>query len=144
MGGLLAAQENRIPTGGFAPKGWLTENGPQPALLRSLGLTECEESEYASRTRWNVVSSDGTLLVGPYKTGGSKLTYEIATELKKPLFHLAYPNSPGAQPDPERIDEFLYWLRRYRIQTLNVAGNRQSQSPGIAEFTRIFLVEAFV
>ena len=43
MGALLAARELGIPTGGVAPKGWLTENGPQEELLRNFGLIECEE-----------------------------------------------------------------------------------------------------
>ncbi|HME98544.1 MAG TPA: putative molybdenum carrier protein, partial [Terriglobia bacterium] len=46
MGGLLAARELGIETGGMAPKGWLTENGPEEVLLRSFGLSECEEEGF--------------------------------------------------------------------------------------------------
>ena len=35
-----------FPPGGL-PQGWLTENGPQEALLRSFGLVECTESGYS-------------------------------------------------------------------------------------------------
>jgi len=61
QGGLLAAQDLGIPTGGL-PQGWLTENGPQEALLRSFGLVECTESGYSARTHKNVLHADGTLL----------------------------------------------------------------------------------
>jgi hypothetical protein len=133
MGGLLAARELGMKTGGFAPQGWLTENGPQEVLLRSFGLVECAVEGYAPRTRRNIEISDGTLLVGRFQAGGSKLTYEIAIQLKKPLFHAATLGD---------LDAFQNWLERHRIQTLNVAGNRESQTPGIAEFTRTFLLGA--
>jgi hypothetical protein len=135
IGGLLAAREIGIETGGIAPQGWLTENGPQEALLRSFGLVECEISGYPARTRQNIIVSDGTFLVGPYIKGGSKLTREIASQLHKPLFHLAF----GGPVDQQQIEEFRDWLKRHAIKTLNVAGNRESESPGIAEFTRRFL-----
>jgi len=141
LGALIAARDLRIPTGGFAPKGWLTEDGPQEALLRSFGLIECEEDGYPPRTRRNVVHSDGTLLVGEYQSGGSQLTYKIAKELKKPLFLLACKN-PHATPNADRIAEFRDWIRRYDIKTLNVAGNRESEMPGIGEFTRAVLLQA--
>ena len=142
MGGLLAAREKGIETGGFAPHAWLTEDGPKEVLLRSFGLTECQTEGYPARTRQNIETSDGTLLVGPYRTGGSLLTYEIATDMKKPLFHVACSSPPDMHHDPQRIEEFRYWLERYQIQTLNVAGNRESTTPRIAEFTRTFLLSA--
>ena len=136
MGGLRAARELGIPTGGVAPKGWLTENGPQEELLRNFGLTECEEEGFPARTRRNVRDATGTLLVGEHRTGGSRLTRECAVELKKPLFLLNFPTGF------RRIPEFQDWLRRYQVHVLNVAGNRESQSPGIAKFTHDFLRRA--
>ena len=136
MGGLLAARELGIETGGIAPKGWLTENGSQEMLLGSFGLTECEEEEgFPARTRRNVLNSSATLLVGRYETGGSRLTFDVAKQLKKPVFLLAF----GGTDD---VDEFRRWLEQHQIQVLNVAGNRESQSPGIQEFTRRFLFKA--
>jgi hypothetical protein len=136
MGGLAAGRELGIETGGTAPRDWLTEDGPQEALLRSFDLTECKTAGYPARTRQNVMDSDGTLLVGPYRTGGSRLTRDIAVELNKPLFHLPY------EENQARVQDFKKWLEDYRIAILNVAGNRESDSPGIAEFTHRFLVNA--
>jgi len=62
QGGLIAARELGIPSGGTAPKDWLTESGSNEQLLRSFGLVECAEPGYDARTRKNVVDSDGTLL----------------------------------------------------------------------------------
>ena len=58
QGALLAARELGIPTGGTAPKGWLTETGPQELLLKSFGLIECADPGYAARTEANVLGSD--------------------------------------------------------------------------------------
>ena len=74
QGGLLAARELGIPTNGTAPRDWLTEDGPREALLRSFGLKECRERGYPARTKANVLNADGTLIVGPHRTGGSALT----------------------------------------------------------------------
>jgi hypothetical protein len=103
---------------------------------------ECQAEGYPARTRQNVETSDGTLLIGQSGTGGSKLTYQIATEIKKPIFLAACSRPPEIQHDPQRIEEFRYWLDRYQIGILNVAGNRESETPGIAEFTRTFLLNA--
>jgi hypothetical protein len=47
QGGLRAAQACGIPTGGWAPRGWLTEAGPAP-WLADWGLVECQEGESAA------------------------------------------------------------------------------------------------
>jgi hypothetical protein len=136
MGGLEAARELGLETGGVAPRGWLTENGPQKGLLQGFGLVECDATGYASRTRRNIELSDGTLLVGPYRSGGSKLTRDVAAKMGKPLFLLPFAGSSDETP------AFRSWLEHHGIKILNVAGNRESQSPGIAEFTRRFLLNA--
>jgi hypothetical protein len=141
QGGLFAARDLGIRTGGTAPQGWLTENGPQEALLRSFDLVECTKSGYPARTRENVLDADGTLLVGQYRSGGSALTARIAHDAGRPLFHLAFVPNLAIAPH-ERIEEFLYWLERYDIHILNVAGNRESRSPGFQELTRPFLLAA--
>ena len=131
-----------IPTGGIAPRGWLTETGPAVTLLRGFGLQECAQDGYPARTRQNVLDADGTLLVGRYRTGGSALTAKIARNATKPLFLLAYASTADTAPNVERVDEFRYWLQRYNVQVLNVAGNRESGSPGIQRFTEQFLLTA--
>jgi hypothetical protein len=130
-----------IPTGGTAPKGWLTEQGPQRQLLRRYGLVECTATGYPPRTKANVIDSDATLIIGPYRTGGSALTAKIANDCNKPMFHVSYAGQDVASMD-EQIGEFRYWLERFKIRTLNVAGNRESQTPGLQEFTREFLIAA--
>lgn len=97
---------------------------------------ECGSEGYAARTRENIARSDGTLLIGPYQNGGSRLTYNVAVQMNKPLFLVGYPDH---QADAAAFGQ---WLAHHHIQILNVAGNRESQSPGIAGFTRSFLLAA--
>ena len=47
---LIAARELGLETGGFAPTGWLSENGAQEALLRSFGMIECDEPGYPRKS----------------------------------------------------------------------------------------------
>jgi len=140
QGGLLAARDLGIASGGTAPQGWLTETGPQETLLRGFGLSECQQAGYPARTKRNVLDSDGTLLVGTYATGGSALTATQAETAGRPLFHLDY--VADITRGEERYQEFRGWLRRHNIRILNVAGNRESENIGIQEFTRAFLVGA--
>jgi DNA polymerase III epsilon subunit-like protein len=58
---LLAAKAYGLETGGVAPWGWLTENGPQPDLGKFFGLVEHASTEYPARTAANVQDSDVTL-----------------------------------------------------------------------------------
>lgn len=142
QGGLLAARELGIPTGGTAPKGWMTENGAAEQLLRSFGLIECSEPGYDARTRRNVLEAEGTLLLGSYSSGGSALTAQIAKDAAKAFFHVPFPRSAEAEPLDRVLVEFTEWLTTSRILILNVAGNRESQNPGLQEFTKRFLISA--
>ena len=140
IGGLLAARELGIETGGVAPQGWWTEEGSRESLLRGFGLVECDEAGYPARTRQNVLQSDGTLLVGSYESGGSAFTNAVAKDADKPVFYIAA--SPSASIEASQVAAFQEWLEMHRIGILNVAGNRESNNPGIQEFTRRFLLSA--
>src|SRR4030095_2247245 len=91
QGGLLAARELGIPSGGTAPQEWWTETGSNEELLRGFGLVECSEPGYEARTKKNVLDSDGTMLLGSYASGGSAMTARIASEAGKPFFHVSFP-----------------------------------------------------
>ena len=48
--GLSVAKRLGIPTGGFVPKGFLTEAGPRPDLAAEYGLEETATVAYPERT----------------------------------------------------------------------------------------------
>lgn len=127
--GLEVAKALGIPTGGMAPKGYLTESGPD-SILRYFGLTEHESAEYPPRTRANIIGSDGTVVFGKL-TGGTKLTVASCEKEKKP-----YLTNPT-------VGQLHVWLIEKNIKTLNVAGSRASKlKPGEIDQYRTVLTEA--
>jgi len=73
--GLRAARSAGIPTGGTAPKGWETEDGPAP-WLAEWGLVECNRPGYPARTEANVRAADATIIFGDVTGKGTALTVE--------------------------------------------------------------------
>jgi len=121
-----------IPHGGWCPKGRLAEDG---AIDAKYHLKETHSSDYAERTRQNVIDSDGTLILVlgmPINTNdGTQLTVDEAIKEKKPhkLFDLSNEESP---------DEIIDWISENNLKVLNIAGPRESQSPGI--YSKAFCV----
>jgi len=127
-GALEAATELNIETGGWCPKGWKTEAGTDLSL-KAFGLQETESPDYVVRTFRNVAESDGTVIFGNTRTGGSGLTIALCERTDKP-----YLLNPEA-------GELREWIAENAITVLNVAGNRESRTPGIKEATRRYLLE---
>ena len=61
---LRAARALGIPTGGWAPRGRATEDGPAP-WLADLGPAECAWPGYPPRAKADARDSDGTPWIGP-------------------------------------------------------------------------------
>ena len=72
QGGLYGARDAGFPTGGYAPSGFLTEDGPEPELLKGFGLVD-SGLDYTGRTELNVRESDITLWFGNTGTPGTGL-----------------------------------------------------------------------
>ena len=122
---LDAARKFNIEHGGWVPKGRKRENGKVPVKYH---MQEMKTTDYAARTRRNVMVSDGTVLLarGPL-TGGTLLTKKIALQADRPCCHV----------DLLAMDEFEGALLLHSfvtesdIRVLNVAGPRLSGDPGI-------------
>jgi len=132
QGGLEAGRELGLETGGTATQRFMTELGTCLKLRDTYGLTEgvYDPKTYPKRTRKNIEDSDATVIFGLVGEPGSKLTCNICVELGKPW-----------DVNPNRLDLqcLLGW---YNVKVLNVAGNRESKSPGIQARVRNFLVDA--
>ena len=129
---LDVALERGIPCGGWCPRGRLAEDGP---IDRRYPLSETPQARPAQRTRWNVRDSDGTLLLLPAEpSGGSALTLAAARARGKPVI-VANPGNASA------VARTRQWLGQLAIGTLNVAGPRESEHPGIHARAARFLRE---
>jgi len=129
---LDAAIELSIPHGGWCPRGRLAEDG---AIAPRYQLSETESSDYSERTERNVIDSDATLIVarGPL-TGGTLLTERLARRHGRACLVL---DLDGVAD----VDAARAWLAECDVQTLNIAGPRESTSPGIYVAARALLAE---
>lgn len=135
LGALIAAKTMGLETGGWAPKGWRTDIGPNPELGSVYGLLQHRSSAYPPRTEANVRDSDGTLIFGKTNSPGCTFTRRCCLSLGQPVFVVAW-HTGRVIPDPEAA---IAWLIGERIEVLNVAGNRESKNPGIQDAIGSFL-----
>ena len=127
------AMANRIPHGGWCPKGRKAEDGVIPPRFH---LKETGSENYSMRTRRNVRDSGGTVIFSKELglTGGTQETADVAKEIKKPLLHLI--SSMEVKEAAKRLDVFL---KDHGIVVLNVAGPRASEEPDTSEFLQAVL-----
>jgi hypothetical protein len=135
--GWKAAKSCGLETGGWMPLGFETEVGLRPVFSDLYGAVEHPSGDYPSRTKANVRDSDATLiLTGSIVGPGTQLTISEANRIGRPCLHVA-----KGKPDAARL--IADWIARYRVETLNVAGNRESTTLGIGLWAETLLVEAF-
>lgn len=126
-GGLEAALWCELPYGGWIPKGRKSGDGVIPYKYE--GLKETKSADYLARTEANVVDSDATLVFCyGLPTGGSKKTVEFAKKHGRAC--LAVDLNKDTGKTLERIYVFISGLTD-DSGVLNVAGSRESKSPGI-------------
>ena len=141
-GALEAARQLLIPIGGWCPQGGWAEDLPDPPGVMALfpELREAGSPEPEVRTRANVRDSDTTLILVPSAglaaSPGTLLTRSTAREMGRPLLVLD-PDDPAT---PSQVRHHLASLSTPAV--LNVAGPRESESPGLTEAARRCLLEA--
>lgn len=140
QGVLLAGESLGIPTGGTAPHGWRTDEGPAPWLGTRFGLVEHGSSAYPPRTAANVFNSDGTLIFGNQWSQGCILTARLCADYKKPVLYVRWPDERNElERHAQRLRE---WIYDHKIRVLNGAGNRERSNPGIRDAVFWLVVEA--
>lgn len=119
---LAVAYDLGFPTGGTAPLGYKTDEGPMPELLRDkYHLKESWSPGYRIRTMDNVLNSDLTLWVGDETSPGGILTISACQRYNK-----RYLINPT-------VDQLLAALQQQHVQILNGAGNRRRTHPEAAD-----------
>jgi len=128
------ALERNIQCGGWCPKGRLAEDG---RIDSKYPLAETKTSLYAERTRLNVKDGDGTLIIFSDEMGnGTIFTAEYARQIKKPLLIIK-------TGDHDLKTTIWQWIEKHKIKVLNIAGPRESISPGIYLKTLEILKKVF-
>lgn len=124
------AIQHTIPHSGWCPRNRWAEDGQIPAIYN---LTETLEDNPEFRTLKNVISSDASLIIFKgVKDEGSLKTIEFCKQQHKLFFEFDF---------SKKVDkkEFNDWLSLNQIRILNIAGPRESNSPGIYQETRSIL-----
>lgn len=126
---LDAAIKLNISHGGWCPKGRKAELGE--VIACHYQLRETDSDDYSVRTILNIKDADGTLIFVPSlpvtTNDGTILTIQGVKKSKKPYLIL------DLSKEDNLDNEINTWLEKYNIKTLNIAGPRESQSPGIYE-----------
>ena len=129
------ALEAGVACGGFCPKGRRSEDGTIPSRYP---LTETPTDNYSERTELNVKAGDGTLVfISGSADKGTTITLTLCKVYNKPTLVIDL----SIQNQPEKIME---WIKENHIATLNIAGCRESFSPGIYQQARLFLRQALI
>ena len=126
-----------VPYGGWCPKGGWAEDFPDPPGLLAVypDLTETPSADPAQRTAWNVRDSDATIMIRTSSSAspGTDFTVDEACRQGKPLLEL----DPERSDSQDRLIAFIDGLGAGR--SVNIAGPRESESPGIGERARALL-----
>lgn len=138
LGALVAAERCGIATGGTAPQGYRTEKGAQIEVLRDrFGLIEHPSKDYKPRTRENIANADATLILSTnFASSGTQLTIAFCEDLDK-QYYLADPSHPNT------LRHIRLFLEKSKPSVLNVAGNRESVSPGLTRTVAALLQAVF-
>ena len=143
--GLAAAMSYSIGTGGWTPCGRLAEDGVVPEGFYT--LKECPTGGFRERTRMNVIDSDATLILVDALplTGGTAYTADYAAKNGRPCKVVLL-------SDADAITQIRDWMLSLEDSVrpgqtdrivLNVAGPRESGSPGIFERAKKTLMGVF-
>ncbi len=128
---LDAAIDLALPHGGWVPRGRIAEDGRIAARYL---MREADSADYAVRTELNVRDSDGTLIISRGMIdGGTALTARKAKAYRKPLLVVDEAHTS--------VQKAVDWIAKHRILVLNVAGPRESKSPGVYEFAKAFMLQ---
>jgi len=148
--GLDFAIETGLEHGGYVPRGRKAEDG---RIDERYNLVELSTSLYPARTRRNIEESNGTVIFSLERllSEGTKLTWEHAKKLGKPVLHIYNASKEGIlNQDSLRLEiqALTDFLCSNKIEILNVAGPRESKEPGVYEWTltllRLFLNRAVI
>lgn len=122
-----------IKCGGWCPAERIAEDCKIPLIYP---LKETSSKSYSQRTRKNIKDSDATIVITDQNhSAGTVLTIRLAKRYKKPFIIIR-----KIAPKPQ---EALNWLWAIKPQIVNIAGPRESESPGLKNMVTSTLAKLF-
>ena len=142
------AIERGIPWGGWAPKGWRSEDGGIPERYRE-HMREVESADYRYRTKMNVDESSATLVCAyaGRLSPGTMMTLKIARARERSLgskvVSFCAVVDLGDWGENAPAIQLRRRIQRVDLSVLNIAGPRESKAPGIYAATLALLREVW-
>lgn len=131
-GALDAALDLGVDVGGYCPRGRKAEDGRIPEKYSF--LQETPGTGYIQRTLWNVRDADATLVLHQGEMGpGTKQTIKMCHGQKKRCLVVD-------MRDRNSVDTVRAWIKMSPTTILNVAGPRETGSPGVGAVTHAFMM----
>lgn len=143
QGALRAAKDANMPYGGWCPPDKRDETGA--LIVFELTPTDTSESALApdvprsQRTEYNVKNADGTLVLSSkdlIRDAGTQFTIRAASHYNKPLL-------PLAVEDLEKDRKLKEWMKKHKIEVLNIAGPPRSVAPRLEKLAYDWLFGIF-
>jgi Circularly permutated YpsA SLOG family len=132
--GWRAAKTFGVAAGGWMRKGFLIDDGCHPEFAEQFAAIELRSEGEDVSTDRNVQESDATVWFGQTTTAAAYATVAACLAFRKPYM----PVYPGASFEPSHI---ATWIVENKIKTLNLAGNRERDEPGIGARVERFVGE---
>lgn len=117
-----SARRAGIATGGYMPRGFVTEDGPNPRLGALYGAIEFPLDE-PTRARANLRRADAMLWLGDPLEDDGQAAIAACREQGKPFL--------AAQPGLTPVNDVVSWLVVFEVKTLAVAGSPASCDPDL-------------
>lgn len=147
LGGWFAAEKHKIKTAGWMPPGFENEMGSYKGYAKRFGARDLDAFNYIlpggrfdfeqalrDRTALNAALADLTLWFGKTNTAGYWCTRTATVKAGKRFIEV------GGHYTPSSLGLLLDALG---VESINVAGNRESHNPGIHQKTFEFLDAMF-
>jgi hypothetical protein len=158
-GGWRAAKSMGIATAGWMPPLFASEDGKHPEYAEEFGAQALDlgdykdytnlfhtvdwKAAYRDRTYLNAEMSDACVYFGRPISKGYYCTYRACIKATIEIYVITRPDYWGDRDTPP-LD---VWLMEYifvdKVETLFVAGNRESKNPGISSWVERYMIEVF-
>ena len=149
IAGLWAAKLFGIETGGYAPKGFITLNGPKPEMEKTFGIIEHQKLGYRDRTIANLTQSNLTIILSEKMSAGTKLTLNQSIKNSIPCYLIRLdPSELDKSISTEAVTEIVNIINKHNVLGLeefiiNIAGNSTNNSARAFEFAFKFCYKLF-
>ena len=142
LGGLVAAKLHGIPTGGWIPKGFKTQQGPRPQYASIFNLREHSSESYKDRTWDNIADSDATIRFAcDFKSAGERCTLNGIKSYNKAYVDI---NINRTNPIIRTVDVVAIRELLDAIEIVNIAGNSHKTWAGMQFYVQTFLSYVFL